>query len=362
MPTILTMPTILQDYNLSHLNTMALCCQADYAVFIDHADQLPAVLSALPSDYPVLVLSGGSNVLLPKRLHAAVLLPKMQGIHVVDDHDDSVIIKVAAGENWHNLVLYCTQNGWYGLENLALIPGLAGAAPIQNIGAYGVQLDSVLFGIDSVDLKSRQSYFLDKADCNFGYRYSSFKDSLKHHLITDIYLKLHKNPKRINTDYGDLATVAQQFAGQDQFADQNQHATPTPRHVIQAVIAIRQSKLPDPAVLPNCGSFFQNPVIGMAQFYQLKQRFSDLPHYPIDDNWVKIAAGWLIDKAGLKGNGIAPIFTHDKQALVLTNHTPHHATQADILATQDFICRTIYDKFGISLVREPVLVSANGQF
>lgn len=345
---------LLSAYDLSHLNTMALCCTATQAVQIDNIAQI----ATLPDNLPFFVLSGGSNVLLPIKLDATVLLPKMQGIKVMDDGDSHVILKVLAGENWHKLVVHCTDKGWYGLENLALIPGLAGAAPIQNIGAYGVQLADVLIGVDSVDLHTRQTYFFDKADCGFGYRQSEFKSHLKHHFITAVYLKLHKNPKQINTSYGDLATVAQAYAEQHP----HDNPTPTPRHVMQAVITIRQSKLPDPKQLPNCGSFFQNPIISMAQFKDLKAQFTDLPSYPIDDNWVKVAAGWLIDKAGLKGGGIAPILSHDKQALVLTNHAPYTATQADILATQDFIYRTIYDKFGISLVREPVWVDKHGRF
>ncbi len=331
---------------------MALSSIATQAVILDDLAQL----STLPDNLPFFVLSGGSNVLLPSELQATVILPRTQGIDIIDENENAITLKIQAGENWHNLVVHCTQQGWYGLENLALIPGLAGASPIQNIGAYGVQVEDVLVGVDSFDLTSRTHHYFDKKDCGFAYRHSEFKDNLKHHLITAIYIKLHKNQNLINNSYGDLAQVSQEFAKQDHLD------TPTPKHVMQAVITIRQSKLPDPTVLPNCGSFFQNPIISQEQYNTLRQDHPTLPSYKIDDNFVKVPAGWLIDKAWLKGGGIAPILTHINQALVLTNHAPQTATQADILASQTLICDTVFDKFGITLTREPVWVSPTGQF
>lgn len=341
-----------RHYNLSYLNTMALSSIATQAVIFDNLTQL----NTLPDNLPFFVLSGGSNVLLPTKLDATVILPRTQGIDIIDDNENTITLKVQAGENWHDLVVYCTKQGWYGLENLALIPGLVGASPIQNIGAYGTQIEDVLIGVDSFDLTNRTHHYFDKQDCGFAYRQSEFKNNLKHHLITAIYIKLHKNQNLINTSYGDLAQVSYSFAQKDHLN------TPTPKHVMQAVITIRQSKLPDPAVLPNCGSFFQNPIISKEQFNALIQTYPTLPSYKVDDSYVKVPAGWLIDKAGLKGGGIAPILTHINQALVLTNHAAHTATQADILASQTLICQTVFDTFGISLLREPVWVFDDGQF
>lgn len=345
------MTDILYQYDLSAHNTMALSSVASQAVFIRHVNDL----AKLPSNLPFFILSGGSNVLLPATLDATVLLPAIHGITLIEETDETVIIDVACAENWHELVVYCTEKGWYGLENLALIPGLAGAAPIQNIGAYGVQLDDRLLAVHCVDLESGHAKTLTKADCNFAYRDSIFKHSHKQHFITAIRLALHKDPQQVNTNYGDLAARSQELAEKDGLS------SPTPHHVMQAVIAIRSEKLPDPKILPNCGSFFKNPIISHAQFDTLKNAHPTLPSYPADDG-VKVPAGWLIDKAGLKGGGVAPILTHKHQALVLTNHAPHHATQADIKAATDFIIETVFETFAIRLEREPVWVNEQGQF
>lgn len=339
--------TIHCDFDLSTLNTMALKCVADRAIELFDEE---AILS-LDRDGDYLVLSGGSNVLLPARLHRTVLLPKMRGIKTIQENDDKIILQVSAGENWHDLVGHCVQNGWYGLENLALIPGLVGASPVQNIGAYGVQLEDVLVSVRAFDWQTGDFATLSKDDCQFAYRHSIFKDNPNRYLITAITICLHKDEKRTLSNYGDLHAHAQQLA-----TEQGREYI-TPSDVYQAVINIRQSKLPDPKILANCGSFFQNPIIPIEQFHRLKAEFDGLPSYPVDDTQVKIPAGWLIDQAGLKGKGIAPILTHAKQALVLTNHAPFVATQKDILTAQEFIANTVFDKFGVQLVREPVLIA-----
>lgn len=337
-------------------NTMALDCTASQMLTIDKLTDLDKLPN---SDLPFFVLSGGSNVLLPSHLNALVLHPNIQSLNVISDSSDSIIIDVGAGINWHRLVMHCTQNGWYGLENLALIPGLAGAAPIQNIGAYGVEIKDCLLGVATFDLIDRRHHYFDQSDCDFAYRHSIFKDTHKHHFITAIRLMLHKNPKKITADYGDLYALASTLAKQD-----NQPLSP--KYIMQAVIHIRQAKLPNPFELPNCGSFFKNPIIPLAQFKQLQHYHPNLPHYPQTTGdtitHIKLPAGWLIEQVGLKGKGIAPILTHHKQALVLTNHAPQHATQADVLATQTLVEQSVYDQFGIQLTREPVLVASDGSF
>ncbi|UXZ05317.1 UDP-N-acetylmuramate dehydrogenase [Moraxella nasicaprae] len=340
---------IHHNYDLSKHNTMALSCIADTAIILHDEAALPTL--DLTSFF---VLSGGSNVLLPSRLHTTVLLPRMMGIKTVSEDDKQIILSVKAGEDWHKLVTHCVHQGWYGLENLALIPGLAGAAPVQNIGAYGVQLEDVLVSVRAFDWQTRSFVTLSRDDCHFAYRHSIFKDNPERYLIVAIDICLHKDPTRYNSSYGDLHAYAQKLA--------DEQARPiTPADVYQAVIAIRQSKLPDPKVLANCGSFFQNPIIATAQYNTLKEQYPTLPNYLVDDEHVKVPAGWLIDQAGLKGLGVAPILTHQKQALVLTNHAPQVATQADIKTAQTFIIDTVFDKFGIRLVREPVWVRENGQ-
>ncbi len=347
--------TPLFDHDLSKSNTMSLQCTADVAIPIDDITQIsPAIAFAQEKNLPLLVLSGGSNVLLPKRLHAVVLLPKIMGITVVQENDDDVLISVGAGENWHEFIQTCLSKGWYGLENLALIPGLVGACPVQNIGAYGVQVSDVLHSLVATNLKTGDTHTFDNHACQFAYRDSFFKQNPNRYLISQVVFKLHKNAQSLKNDYGDLADVSQQFA-------KNQGRTNvTPQDVFHAVVHIRQSKLPNPNELANCGSFFQNPVIDQEKFHALKLSYPDLPSYAAPNGQVKIPAGWLIDQAGLKGKGVFPILTHTKQALVLTNHQRLTATQADIKTAQDFITQTIYDKFGVSLVREPVWITTTG--
>ncbi|WP_223193140.1 MULTISPECIES: UDP-N-acetylmuramate dehydrogenase [Psychrobacter] len=340
--------------DLSALNTMALSCQANQVLTLTSEAELEAFFKAFDDQKPLFVLSGGSNVLLPNTLDAIVLRPLMMGITTQKQSADRIEIEVMAGENWHDLVQFTVNQGWFGLENLALIPGLTGAAPVQNIGAYGVQLEDCLTHVRAFHIPSKSWRTLSKDDCQFGYRDSIFKREPNTWIITKVGFVLHKNEQQILTSYGDVATVAQSLA------EKNDRNAPTPLDVMNAIIDIRKQKLPDPKVLPNCGSFFQNPVISQAQFDALKAQFPKLPSYPMPENQVKIAAGWLIDQAGLKGGGIAPILTHDKQALVLTNHAPFRATQDEVAAAQDFIIKTVLAKFGITISREPVWVNQNG--
>lgn len=342
------MPHTDYNYSLNHYNTMALACTAKKVITLTEVSEL----AQLPFSKYYFILSGGSNVILPETLNATVLLPRFSGIHTVEESAEHIVIDVMAGENWHALVSHCTQKGWYGLENLALIPGLVGAAPIQNIGAYGAQLEDVLLGVVVYRLSTGKWYYIDKNRCQLGYRDSIFKRTHST-LIVSVRLKLHKNPKNVNLSYQGIAEAAQAFADQDD-------GVITPMHVMQAVIDIRQKKLPDPKELPNCGSFFQNPIVDTQTHQALKARFGNFPHYPLNDQQVKIPAGWLIDQVGLKGGGVAPILTHKNQALVLTNHAPGLATQKHIKTSQDFIIKMVADTFGIQLLREPVWVNEDG--
>ncbi len=344
--------------DLSRDNTMALACIADSVVTLENEAQLDDFMAAYVEDtadkLPLFVLSGGSNVLLPAALKAIVLQPKMRGIHLTEQTDDYVDIEVMAGENWHDLVVHTVNQGWYGLENLALIPGLTGAAPIQNIGAYGVQLEDRLQYVRAYHLPTQTWRHLSAADCQFGYRDSIFKRTPNTWLISRVGFRLHTNPANILASYGDVQTVAQRYAEQQGREQAN------PADVMQAIIDIRQQKLPDPKQLPNCGSFFQNPIVAQERFTALQATYPAIVGYAMPDAMVKVAAGWLIEQAGLKGGGIAPIFTHKQQALVLTNHTPQQATQEDVAIAQKHIAATVYEKFAIQLSREPVWVNADG--
>ncbi|WP_367111540.1 UDP-N-acetylmuramate dehydrogenase [uncultured Psychrobacter sp.] len=343
------------SHNLSAANTMALACTADSVVTLTNEAQLEAFMATTQESQPLFVLSGGSNVLLPDQLHATVLRPKMLGITVTAQTPDYVDIEVMAGEDWHDLVVYTVDQGWYGLENLALIPGLTGAAPVQNIGAYGVQLEDRLQYVRAYHLPSQTWHHLDAADCQFGYRDSIFKRTPNTWLISRVGLRLHTDATHVLASYGDVQTVAHTYA------KQQERTQITPADVMQAIIDIRQQKLPDPKRLPNCGSFFQNPIISQNQFILLQASYPNIVGYPMPESTVKVAAGWLIEQAGLKGGGVEPIITHQKQALVLTNHRPYLATQADVAAAQDYIISCVYEKFAITLVREPVWVNASGK-
>ena len=344
--------------DLSHSNTMALACTADSVLTLKNEAQLDEFMANYGQDtklnQPLFVLSGGSNVLLPAKLNAIVLRPQMLGIYVTAQTDSHVDIEVMAGENWHDLVVHTVVQGWYGLENLALIPGLTGAAPIQNIGAYGVQLEDCLQYVRAYHLPSQTWHNLTAVDCEFGYRDSMFKRQPNTWLISRVGFRLHTDITKVLASYGDVQTVAQRYAAQQS------RTKPTPADVMHAIIEIRQQKLPDPRQLPNCGSFFQNPIIPQEQFTELQSSYPAVVGYPMPDATVKVAAGWLIEQAGLKGGGIAPIFTHQQQALVLTNHAPYLTTQKEVAAAQQYITNTVYEKFAILLSREPVWVNADG--
>lgn len=350
---------ILQQYavDLSHATTMALACTADSVVTIENEVQLDAFIDSYNTNgekKPIFVLSGGSNLLLPEQLNTIVLQPQMRGIEITAETGSHIEIEVMAGENWHELVTYTVNQGWYGLENLALIPGLTGAAPVQNIGAYGVQLEDYLQYVRAYHLPTQTWHTLSAADCEFGYRDSIFKRTPNTWLITRVGLRLHTDTNKILASYGDVQTVAQRYAKQH-----NRHQA-TPADVMQAIIDIRRQKLPDPKQLANSGSFFQNPIISQEQFASLQITYPAIVGYPMPDAMVKVAAGWLIEQAGLKGSGIAPILTHQLQALVLTNHMPYQATQKDVAAAQYHIAKLVYDKFAIRLSREPVWINADG--
>ena len=357
--TLSTLTTVAAD--LIEYNTMHLACQADRLITLtQESDIEPAVAELDKLGAPVFVLSGGSNVILPEALHASVLHPAYKGIEILAEDAKSITLEVMGGENWHELVVYTVNQGWYGLENLALIPGLVGASPVQNIGAYGVQLEDYMTHVKAFHLPTQTWHNFDKADCQFSYRDSIFKQQAGQWLITRVGFKLHKDALKVNANYGDVSSLALAKAQADK------RSAISAKDVMQAIIEIRQSKLPDPKQLPNCGSFFKNPIIDNGQFTTLSAKYPNIVGYPVGNEHTKVAAGWLIDNAGLKGKGIAPILTHKKQALVLVNHstadssTP--ASQHDILATQQLIQQTIQDQFGVALEREPVWVNNEARY
>ncbi|NQV52775.1 MAG: UDP-N-acetylmuramate dehydrogenase [Flavobacteriales bacterium] len=289
---------------------------------------------------PSLVLGGGSNLLLTRDLPGTTLKVELPGIELVEEDTDHVYVKVGAGEVWHDFVLHAISQGWAGVENLSLIPGNVGAAPMQNIGAYGVEIKDVFHQLEAfvTDDKSYESFNL--ADCAFGYRESVFKRGLKHKaIITSVTFKLNKRPS-FNTSYG---AINQQL---EAMGIQNLSI----KAVSDAVISIRQSKLPDPKKIGNSGSFFKNPVVEQLHFEQLQDRYAGIVGYPAGEGKVKVAAGWLIENAGFKGKRIGNYGVHAKQALVLVNYGG--AAGKDLFQLSEEIISTVNEMYEITLERE----------
>lgn len=346
--------------NISHLNTMALACQTQELIQLTDMEQiLPLFRRLAENEQEFVIISNGSNIVLPPKLHACVVMPTLVGQNLIFEDDHEVMVEVMAGEIWHDFVVDTVNKGWYGLQNLALIPSWVGATPIQNIGAYGVQVEDVIESVKAFHIPTLTWHILHRTDCQFGYRDSRFKREMGDWLIASVTFRLHKNPT-VNLDYGDVASVAQKFA------NQAGRETISPLDTMHAIIQIRQSKIPETNELPNCGSFFKNPIIDKSMRDRLLEQFPNMVHYPVIDHdgnptdKVKLAGGWLIEHAGLKGQGIDPIKTHIHQALVLTNHQPHVATQIDVEKTMLFIQQTVKEKFGIMLEPEPIWITGNG--
>lgn len=333
---------IQHNVDLTYFNTLALPSLCSDYLLLDDATTIDTLLPqateyAKAHQLPLIVLSGGSNVLMPKQLNALVLHMATRGEQVVADSAQSVVLKVAAGEVWHDFVCACTARGYYGLENLALIPGKVGAAPIQNIGAYGLEVGSVIEQIWAYDVELAQSVKLSAAQCGFAYRDSIFKQQSGRYIITAVSFRLTKQPN-MQLSYADVA----QQVGQDA----------TPERLLQTIITIRQQKLPDPRQFPNVGSFFKNPLVSREQCQQLLGQFPRLPHYVQPSGDYKLAAGWLIEQAGWKGKRLGAVGMFERQALVLVNYGD--ADLDDIKATYQHVQIDVWQKFQVQLEPEPV--------
>lgn len=320
----------LQAYNTFGVNAFA-----EALIEIDSEEKLQEVIHSKPAR-PFFILGGGSNVLFRQDLHATVLLNCIKGMVLVEEDEETATIAVGGGENWHELVRWTLENNWGGLENLSLIPGTVGAAPIQNIGAYGVELKDSFMGLEAIELSTGEEQVFSAEDCQFGYRDSYFKREGKgKYFITRVYLSLSKQTQ-VNTSYGAIQEVLQA-------ADIVQ---PSIQDVSKAVIQIRSSKLPDPAVIGNCGSFFKNPELELADFERLQAEYPQMPHYPAI-NKVKVPAGWLIEQCGWKGQKRGNVGCYEKQALVLVNLGG--ATGGEVWNLAQEIKTSVKEKFGVEL-------------
>lgn len=336
---------IEENISLKKYNTFAIDATARYFAIFTNVDELneliefnqPSITSHQPS---MLILGGGSNILLKKNFDGLVLKNEIHGIELIKEEGQHVYVKAGAGVNWHQLVVHCIGNKWAGMENLSLIPGNTGASPMQNIGAYGVEIKDVFYELEAFHLEEKKMVTFNLKDCEFGYRESVFKRKLKNQfVIISVTFRLNKKPV-FNTSYG---AIEQELAvmGVSGLSIQA---------ISQAVINIRSSKLPDPAVIGNAGSFFKNPKISSEHFETLKKEFPAIVGYSLPNGNVKLAAGWLIEQCGWKGYRNGDAGCHAKQALVLVNYG--NATGAEIYALSTSIINSVQKKFAVGLERE----------
>lgn len=331
---------ILHDQPLKTYNTFGIAVKAKHFCEINSIEDLKTALSM--DEYPEkFILSGGSNMLLTSDLDCLVLHINLKGIEIVSEEGNEVIIKVMAGENWHQMVLWTLEQDYGGLENMSLIPGNTGTAPIQNIGAYGVELKDTFVSCEALNIATLEIEMFDKQACHFGYRDSFFKNEGKNkYIIISVNFRLTKENHLLNTSYGAIASELKN----------NGIDHPTIKDVSKAVVTIRQSKLPDPKLLGNSGSFFKNPVIGKAAFENFSRAHPEAPYYTVSDTEYKIPAGWLIEQCGYKGKRFGDAGVHKNQALVLVNYDS--ATGQEILELANRIIASVKEKFGITISPE----------
>lgn len=349
------------NFPLQAHNSFGIVAKAFQLVRVQSEAQVLEVLAdPLLRDTPKLVLGGGSNIVLTGDVKPLVLKVELKGKRLVQETDKAWVVEAAAGENWHELVRWTLDNGWPGLENMALIPGSVGASPVQNIGAYGVELQDRFESLDAIDLSTGQTFSLNAAQCGFGYRDSVFKhDSTSRDgahsglglagraLITRVRFLLRKDWKPV-LGYLDL---------ERKMAESGIHQ-PTAQQIFDWVCAIRKAKLPDPAVIGNAGSFFKNPTVTQDQCDDIIARDPKVVHYVLDDGRIKLAAGWLIDACGWKGKTVGNAGVYEKQALVLVNKggRDNPCTGGEVMTLAKAIQTSVYERFGIRLEPEPVVV------
>lgn len=329
--------TVQDNISLKPYNTFGIDVLAEKFVSIASVEELIDILQKYKGENK-LFLGGGSNMLLTKPIEGLVIHLNLKGKTIVFEDDNNVHVKGNAGENWHEFVLWCIKRGFGGIENLSLIPGNLGTAPIQNIGAYGVELKDVMVSCEALDLRDSSIKTLTNEECEFGYRESIFKQKEKgNFIVLSVTVKLTKSNHSFHTSYGAIKEELENMG----------ISKPSIEDISNAVIKIRQSKLPDPKEIGNSGSFFKNPIIPTEQYLQLKKNFPDIPHYPVSETEVKVPAGWLIEKVGFKGKTLGNYGVHKKQALVLVNYG--EAKGNDILELAHLIQKTILRIFNIKI-------------
>jgi UDP-N-acetylmuramate dehydrogenase len=331
---------ILNHFSLKNYNTFGIEANANQFVGVHSVADLKTVLIENKAKKKF-ILGGGSNMLLTKDIDALVIHIDLKGKKIVEENDDFVWVESQAGENWHEFVLWTINQDFGGLENMSLIPGNVGTTPVQNIGAYGTEIKDTFVSCSALKIDTLEMKTFSKEACHFGYRESVFKNEVKdQYIITSVVFKLTKRNHKINISYGDIASEL----------ERKNIETPTLIDVSNAVITIRQSKLPDPKVLGNSGSFFKNPIVLKSDFEKINQKFPEMKFYEISETEVKVPAGWLIEQAGFKGKRYGDAGIHKNQALVLVNYGS--ATGQEILNVSKEIQDTIFRTFGISIEAE----------
>jgi len=332
---------IQKNYPLKNLNTFGLDVKAQLFANVKNEEQLQLLITDENfKDLPKFILGGGSNILLKSDFEGLVIKISIPGIEIVQEENDSVLIKAGAGELWHDLVLFSVERNLGGIENLSLIPGTVGAAPMQNIGAYGQEIADTFEKLEGLYSGNGKKEVFGRGQCKFGYRNSIFKNELKNKfVITSVFLRLNKNPE-LKLHYG---TIRQEIdkLGKKEIAVAD---------VSEVICKIRQSKLPDPKQIGNAGSFFKNPEVTQEQFKNLKKKYPEIVGYPIEDKKVKLAGGWLIENCGWKGKMIGKVGSHSKQALVLVNYGD--ANGKDILNLAKDIKDSVFEKYNVMLEEE----------
>jgi UDP-N-acetylmuramate dehydrogenase len=334
------MPVLHSNYQLDSLNTLHLKSKAESYVALNDIEELPQIIDHAKS-MRIFVIGGGSNIILPETYLGLVIHNQLYGIDLLDTSQNYVLVGAMAGVNWDSFVAYTIENNWFGLENLSLIPGTVGAAPIQNIGAYGVEVKDFIEYVEVYNIKTKQFSKLSNYQCQFKYRDSYLKHNPQL-IVTRVIFKLLRDAK-LNTSYADVAKALAQLT------------SPTALELRNCVIQIRQAKLPDPAVIGNVGSFFHNPILDISVVKHLQLRYPTMPVYMINDEKAKVSAGWLIDNLGLKGYRQGNVGVYEKQALVLVNYGG--ADASELLELAYFIQKQVLVNYAVNLNIEPLVVN-----
>ncbi len=331
---------IEENFNLRDYNTFGIDCYCKYFIRSEREEDFLELVSSYElKPEEILLLGGGSNFLFTENFDGTIIYPMMQGIKIVEEDETEVKVRVGAGVVWDDFVAWAVEHEFWGVENLSLIPGHVGASPVQNIGAYGVEAKDIIFEVEAIDIEKARKVILAACDCDFAYRDSVFKHGWKNkYIITYVVFKLSKRPL-LKLDYGSVRSELEKQGGKIGLAD-----------IREAIIRIRNSKLPDVKVLPNAGSFFKNPAVDREFALRLKEKYADLPVYPAGEDKMKLAAGWLIEQCGWKGKSLGKAGVHCQQALVLVNLG--NATGLEIVRLANEVKKSVFLKFNVWLEPE----------